>query len=63
MLEEFGIRPTKEGLHQIVEKQKNIADRGKSITTTELLSITSEIMQNNKFEEKLKLYDFHTVLG
>ena len=63
MLEEFGIRPTKEQLHQIVERQKNTADMGKSITTTELLSITSEVMQNYKFEEKLKLYDFHTVTG
>ena len=63
MLEEFGIRPTREQIHQIVEKQKSIADKGKSITTTELLSITSEVMQNYKFEEKLKLYDFHTVTG
>ncbi|MFZ0327881.1 MAG: 2-isopropylmalate synthase [Nitrososphaeraceae archaeon] len=63
MLEEYGIRPTKEQLHQIVEKQKNLADRGKSITTTELLSIASEVMQNKEFEQKLKLYDFHTVTG
>jgi len=63
MLEDFGIKPTDEQLHQIVEKQKNIADKGKAITTSELLSIAGEIMNNTKFEEKFKLYDFHIVTG
>jgi 2-isopropylmalate synthase len=63
MLESFGIRPTDKELYDIVEKQKNLADKGKSITTAELLSITSDIMHNNKFEEKFKLYDFHIVTG
>ena len=63
MLEDFGIKPTDVQLHEIVEKQKNIADKGKSITTSELLSIAGEIMKNNKFEEKFKLYDFHIVTG
>jgi 2-isopropylmalate synthase len=63
MLEDFGIRPTEGQLHHIVEKQKKLADRGKSITTAELLSIAGEIMNNNKFEEKFKLYDFHIVTG
>ncbi|HXX96347.1 MAG TPA: 2-isopropylmalate synthase [Candidatus Bathyarchaeia archaeon] len=63
MLESFGIRPTEKELSDIVEKQKNLADKGKSITTAELLSITSDIMHNNKFEEKFKLYDFHIVTG
>ncbi len=63
MLEEFGIKPTDEQLHNIVEKQKNLADKGKSITTAELLSIAGDIMHNNRFEEKFKLYDFHIVTG
>src|SRR5919112_6675269 len=63
MLEEFGIKPTDEQLHIIVEKQKNIADNGKAITTSELLSIAGGVMDNNKFEEKFKLYDFHIVTG
>jgi 2-isopropylmalate synthase len=63
MLEGFGIGPTEKELHQIVEKQKNLADKGKSITTAELLSIAGEVMRNNKFEEKFKLYDFHIVTG
>ena len=63
MLEEFGIQPTDEQLHIIVEKQKNIADNGKPITTSELLSIAGGVMDNNKFEERFKLYDFHIVTG
>src|ERR687890_1399624 len=63
MLEDFGIKPTDDQIHLIVEKQKILADKGKSITTAELLSIAGEIMNNNKFEEKFKLYDFHIVTG
>ena len=63
MLEGFGITPKEKELYDIVEKQKNLADKGKSITTAELLSITGDVMHNNKFEEKFKLYDFHIVTG
>ncbi|HKU49076.1 MAG TPA: 2-isopropylmalate synthase [Nitrososphaera sp.] len=63
MLEEFGIKPTDEQLKVIVEKQKNIADKGKAITTADLLSISGEVMGNTQFEEKFKLYDFHIVTG
>jgi 2-isopropylmalate synthase len=63
MLEEFGIECTDEQLHKIVEKQKNLADKGKSISTAELLSIAGEVLQNSKFDEKFKLYDFHIVTG
>ncbi|WP_337862694.1 2-isopropylmalate synthase, partial [Nitrososphaera sp.] len=44
MLAEFGINPTEDQLRLIVEKQKNIADKGKAITTAELLSIAGEVM-------------------
>jgi 2-isopropylmalate synthase len=63
MLNEFGINPTDDQLHKIVDQQKTIADRGKSITTAELLSISSKIIGNKKFEEKFKLHDFHIVTG
>src|ERR671924_1022835 len=63
MLEDFGIKPSNEQLQDIVEKQKSVADKGKSITTAELLSIAGEIMNNSKFEEKFKLYDFHIITG
>ncbi len=63
MLSEFGITPNDEQLKAIVEKQKNLADKGKAITTADLLSIAGEIMHNSQFEEKFKLYDFHIVTG
>jgi 2-isopropylmalate synthase len=63
MLEEFGIKPTEEQLRAIVERQKNIADKGKAITTAELLSIAGEVMHNAQFEEKFKLYDFQIFTG
>jgi 2-isopropylmalate synthase len=63
MLEEFGIKPTDDQLKVIVEKQKNMADGGKPITTADLLSISGEVMGNPQFEEKFKLYDFHIVTG
>lgn len=63
MLEEFGINPTEDQLREIVEKQKDVADKGKAITTSELLSIAGAVMHNPQFEEKFKLYDFHIVTG
>src|SRR6188474_3094898 len=63
ILNDFGIQPTEEQLHIIIEKQKDIADKGKSITTSQLLSIAGEVMGSSKFEEKFKLYDFHIVTG
>jgi 2-isopropylmalate synthase len=63
MLEDFGIEPTNEQLHEIVEKQKNLADKGKAITTAELLSIAGDVMHNSQFEERFKLYDCHIITG
>jgi 2-isopropylmalate synthase len=63
ILSDFGIQPDEEQLHKIIEKQKDIADTGRSITTSQLLSIAGEVMGSTKFEEKFKLYDFHIVTG
>jgi 2-isopropylmalate synthase len=63
MLEEFGIKPTDEQLKIIVERQKEVADKGRPITTADLLAISGEVMGNTKFEEKFKLYDFHIHTG
>jgi 2-isopropylmalate synthase len=63
MLEEFGISATDEQLKDIVDSQKNLADKGKSITTADLLSIAGNVIHNKKFEEKFKLHDFHIVTG
>jgi 2-isopropylmalate synthase len=62
-LEEFAIHTTEEQLKQIVERQKTIADSGQPITTSDLLSIASEIIKNKKFNEKFKLNEFHIVTG
>lgn len=63
MLEDFGIEPKNEQLHEIVEKQKNLADKGKAITTADLLSIAGDVMHNSKFEERFKLNDCHIITG
>ena len=63
ILEEFGIDTTDEQLKQIVNRQKTIADSGQPITTADLLSITSEVIKNKKFDEKFKLNEFHIVTG
>src|SRR6476619_3932048 len=63
ILEEFAIYTTEEQLRQIVERQKTIADSGQPITTSDLLSIASEIIKNKKFNEKFKLNEFHIVTG
>ncbi len=63
MLLDFGIKCTEEQLRRIVERQKNLADKGKSISTAELLSIAGEVLQDSRFEEKFKLHDFHIVTG
>ena len=62
-MEEFAINATEEQLKQIVERQKIIADSGQPITTSDLLSIASEIIKNKKFNEKFKLNEFHIVTG
>src|SRR6476469_7614664 len=63
ILDEFGITASDLQLKEIVEKQKSIADGGKSITTSDLLSIASEVLENKKFDENFKLNDFHIVTG
>jgi 2-isopropylmalate synthase len=63
MLEEFGIKPTEEQLKAIVEKQKDMADKGRAITTSDLLTISGEVMHNSQFEERFKLYDFQIFTG
>lgn len=63
ILTEFGITASDLQLKEIVEKQKLIADSGKSITTSDLLSIASEVLKNREFDENFKLDDFHIVTG
>ena len=48
ILDEFGITASDLQLKEIVEKQKSIADGGKSITTSDLLSIASEVLKEQE---------------
>jgi 2-isopropylmalate synthase len=63
ILDEFALKTTEEQLKQIVDKQKIIADSGQAITTSDLLSIASEVIKNKKFDGKFKLNEFHIVTG
>jgi 2-isopropylmalate synthase len=63
MLEEYGLKPSREELRQILDKVKELADKGKRITDADLLAISSEIMHKNVFEEKIKLNDFVVTTG
>lgn len=63
ILDEFAIYTTDDQLRQIVDRQKTIADSGQHITTSDLLSIASEVVKNKKFDEKFRLNEFHIVTG
>jgi len=63
ILDEFSLKTTDEQLKQIVNKQKIIADSGQPITTSDLLSIASDVIKNKKFDEKFKLKEFHIITG
>ncbi|MGN6560273.1 MAG: 2-isopropylmalate synthase [Candidatus Nitrosocosmicus sp.] len=63
ILDEFAIHTTDEQIRQIVDRQKTIADSGQPITTSDLLSIASEVIKNKIFDEKFKLNEFHIVTG
>lgn len=63
ILDEFGITTTEQQLKEIVDKQKVVADEGRSITTSDLLSIASEVVRNKKFDDSFKLNEFHIVTG
>ncbi len=63
MLEEYGLKPSREELKKILNKVKELADKGKRVTDADLLAISSEIMHKNIVEEKLKLNDFVVTTG
>ncbi|RMF29605.1 MAG: 2-isopropylmalate synthase [Candidatus Nitrosothermus koennekii] len=63
MLEEYGLKPTREELKAIVSKIKELADKGKRITDADLLTIASEIMRRSGLEEKIRLHDFVVTTG
>ncbi|TRO45464.1 2-isopropylmalate synthase [Candidatus Bathyarchaeota archaeon] len=52
-LEEIGIRPTEEQLKEIVQRVKDLGDKGKMVTDADLLALTSAVMGEVLGEEKI----------
>ncbi len=63
MLEEYGIQPTKEQTHEILEKVKKLGDQGKHVTDVELLSIAGEVMQQPSLKRLVHLTGFSVSTG
>ena len=52
-LEEIGIHPTEEQLKEIVERVKELGDKGKMVTDADLLALSSAVMGQVIGEEKI----------
>ncbi len=63
MLEEYGIQPTREQTHEILERVKKLGDQGKHVTDVELLSITGEVMQTQGLKRLVHLTGFSVSTG
>ena len=61
ILADFGIQPTGNSLHKIIEKQKVLADKGKSVTTSQLLAIASEVMGIQNLKRNSNFMIFHII--
>ena len=63
-LEEVGIHPTEEQLKEIVQRVKELGDKGKMVTDADLLALTSAVMGQVLGEEKIvDLCDMAVVTG
>jgi isopropylmalate/citramalate/homocitrate synthase-like protein len=62
MIEEMGLRPSREQLKIIAEEVKNLGDSGKSVTDTDLYAITKNIM-NIQSNDRVKLKQLVVVTG
>jgi len=63
MLEEYGIQPTKEQTHQILDRVKKLGDQGKHVTDVELLAIAGEVMQQQGLRRLVHLTGFSVSTG
>lgn len=63
MLEEYGIQPSKEQIHEILDKVKKLGDQGKHVTDVELLSITGEVMHQEGLRRLVHLTGFSVSTG
>ncbi len=63
-LEEIGIHPTEEQLKEIVQRVKDLGDKGKMVTDADLIALTSAVMGEVLSEEKIiDLCDMAVVTG
>lgn len=62
MIEEMGLRPSREQLKIIAEEVKNLGDSGKSVTDTDLYAIAKNIM-NIQSNDRVKLKQLVVVTG
>ena len=63
-LEEVGIHPTEGQLREIVQRVKDLGDKGKMVTDADLLALTSAVMGEVLGEEKIvSLCDMAVVTG
>jgi 2-isopropylmalate synthase len=63
MLEEYGIQPSKEQTHEILEAVKKLGDQGKHVTDVELLSIAGEVMKQSGLRRLVHLTGFSVSTG
>jgi len=63
MLEEYGIQPSKEQIHEILEAVKKLGDQGKHVTDVELLSIAGEVMRQPSLRRLVHLAGFSVSTG
>jgi 2-isopropylmalate synthase len=63
-LDEIGIHPTKEQLNEIVQRVKDLGNKGKMVTDADLLALTSAVMGQVIGEEQIvSLCDLAVVTG
>jgi 2-isopropylmalate synthase len=63
-LDEMGIHPTEEQLKEIVQRVKDLGDKGKMVTDADLIALTSAVMGEVLGEEKIvDLCDMAVVTG
>jgi 2-isopropylmalate synthase len=63
-LEEIGIHPTEEQLKDIVQRVKDLGDKGKMVTDADLIALTSAVMGEVIKEEKIvELCDLAVMTG
>ena len=63
MLAEYGVRPTDAQSRAILARVKGMGDRGRQVTDVELLSMASEVMQDDAIRRIVRLDGFSVSTG